>query len=321
MSVDSAMKTLTLNDGNVMPTFGLGTWKSPPGDVRNAVREAIRAGYRHIDAAWIYQNEKEVGAGIKDVMEAGEVSRNDLFITSKLWNAFHQPEDVEKGCQETLEALGIDSVDLYLMHWPIAFKPGPQHSSSKDFWPISELPPSKTFDAMLKLREKGLAKSVGVSNCGLSVLRKLIAESDGIPAMNQVELHPYNPQNELLDYCREQGIAVTAYSPLGSRDRPDSMKAKNEPPLLENETVIATAKQEGITPAQLLIAWGLDRDTVVIPKSTNPGRIAENIAAASHTLSSEARKALNSIDVRYRYVSVSSWFIPGITHEGEDFWG
>ena len=315
------MKTFTLNDGNTIPAFGLGTWKSPKGEVREAVKEALKVGYRQIDAAWIYQNEQEVGQGIGESLEKGVVSREEIFVTSKLWNTFHAPEDVEKGCQETLTALGLDYLDLYLMHWPLAFKPGKsQHKEVEDFWPLSEMPFSKTFEAMLALREKGLVKSVGVSNFTVSKLEKLIAESGAVPAMNQVELHPYNPQNELLDYCREKGIQVTAYSPLGSGDRPESMKQKDEPPLLENEVVISTAKQEGISPAQLLIAWALARDTVVIPKSTNAGRIAENLAAVDHTLSADARAALDGIEIRYRYVSPDMWFFPGVTYEGESFW-
>lgn len=315
------MKTYKLNDGNKIPAFGLGTWKSPEGEVRQAVKEALRVGYRHIDGAWIYQNEKEVGQGIHEAIDAEIVTREEIFVTSKLWNTFHDPDDVEKGCQETLTALGLDYIDLFLMHWPIAFRPGKsQHKAPEDFLPLAEMLLSKTFEAMLKLREKNLVKSVGVSNFTVSKLKQLIDESGAVPAMNQVELHPYNPQTELLAYCREQGICVTAYSPLGSSDRPDSMKAKDEPPLLENETVKATADKEGVTPAQLLIAWALSRDTVVIPKSTNAGRIAQNLAATEHNLSDEARAALDNIDIRYRYVSPKGWFFPGITYEGESFW-
>ncbi len=315
------MKTFTLNDGIVMPALGLGTWKSPKGEVSQAVEEALRVGYTHIDAAWIYQNEQAVGEGISAAIAAGAIARDSLFITSKLWNAFHQPAEVEKGCRESLSALGLDYLDLYLMHWPIAFKPGKStHNSAEDFYSLSELPLSKTFEAMVALRDKGLVKSVGVSNFSLSKLKQLIAETGVVPAVNQVELHPYNPQNDLLEYCQEQGIRLTAYSPLGSGDRPASMKAKDEPPLLENEEVSAIAAQENLSPAQLLIAWALDRDTVVIPKSTNAERIAENLAAAEHKLSTEARTALDNIGIQHRYVSVDSWFIPGVTYEGEDFW-
>lgn len=315
------MKTFTLNDGNTIPAFGLGTWKSPKGEVREAVKEALKVGYRQIDAAWIYQNEQEVGQGIGESIEKGVVSREEIFVTSKLWNTFHAPEDVEKGCRETLSALGLDYIDLYLMHWPIAFKPGKsQHKEVEDFWPLSEMPFTKTFEAMLALREKGLAKSVGVSNFTVSKLEKLIAESGTIPAMNQVELHPYNPQNELLDYCQDKGIRVTAYSPLGSGDRPDSMKQKDEPPLLENKIVISTAEKEGVSPAQFLIGWAMDRGTVVIPKSTNAGRIAQNLEATSYSISPAAKAALNGIDICYRYVSPEGWFFPSVTYEGDSFW-
>lgn len=315
------MKTVTLNDGNTMPALGLGTWKSREGDAYRAVKEALRVGYRHIDGAWIYQNEEEVGRGIREAIADGIVKREDIFLTSKLWNSFHAPEDVEKGCRETLNALGLDYLDLYLMHWPVAFRPGkmmPQ--SQEDFWPLTEMPVAETFKAMIKLQEQGLVKSVGVSNFGITRLEQLISESRYTPAVNQVELHPYNPQNELLGYCQEKGIYLTAYSPLGSSDRPDSMKASDEPPLLDNAIVKDTAAEEGITPGQLLIAWAINRDTSVIPKSVNPSRIAENFAIASHRLSPKARAALDRIDTRFRYVQPKDWFLPGVTYTGADFW-
>lgn len=314
------MKTHTLNDGTVMPAFGLGTWKSPKDAVYDAVKEALKIGYQHIDAAWIYQNEAEVGRGIKESLDADVIQRKNLFVTSKLWNSFHDPKDVEKGCRKTLIALGLDYLNLYLMHWPVAFKPGTLGPKKEDIIPLSEQPFSETFDAMLALKEKGLVKSVGVSNFSISKLEQLIDETGVVPAINQVELHPYNSQPELLDYCEQKGIQLTAYSPLGSGDRPDSMKQKNEPPLLQNEIVLSTAKEEGITAGQLLIAWALSRDTIVIPKSTNASRIAENLAATQHTLSPKAKKALDNIDIQYRYVSPESWFIPGVTYQGESFW-
>lgn len=315
------MKTFTLNDGNAIPAFGLGTWKSREGDAYRAVKEALRVGYDHIDGAWIYQNEDEVGRAIRESIEEGVIKREEVFLTSKLWNSFHAPEDVETGCRETLTSLGLDYVDLYLMHWPVAFRGGKlMPGGNEDFWPLSELPLAKTFEAMLKLRDKGLVKSVGVSNFGISKLEQLIADSGVVPAVNQVELHPYNPQDNLLAYCREKGICMTAYSPLGSGDRPESLKQKGEPPVLDNDVVKATAAEEGLTPAQLLIAWAIDRGTSVIPKSANPGRIAENLAAVSHTLSSKARSAIDGIDTHFRYVDIKEWCLPGITCEGADFW-
>jgi len=319
------MKTFTLNDGNVIPAFGLGTWKSPKGDVYEAVKESLRVGYRHVDAAWIYMNEEEVGRGIAESIESGVLAREDLFVTSKLWNSFHAPADVEKGCKESLTALRLDYLDLYLMHWPIAINPGSQRPdykrASPDFFiPFSDCPLSDTFAAMLALKEKGLVRSVGVSNFSVSKLETLIKETGVVPVINQVELHPYNQQDELVAYCREKRIQLTAYSPLGSGDRPESMREKGEPPLLKNDTVNRLAEAEGVSAAQLLIAWALDRETVVIPKSTNARRITENLAAAEHTLSSKARKTLDEISIAYRYVSPEAWFIPGVTYEGDSFW-
>ncbi|MEO0969844.1 MAG: aldo/keto reductase [Cyanobacteria bacterium J06639_18] len=315
------MKTFTLNDGNAIPVFGLGTWKSSEGDAYRAVKEALRVGYNHIDGAWIYQNEDEVGRGICESIKEGIIKREEIFVTSKLWNSFHAPEDVEKGCRETLTKLGLEYLDLYLMHWPVAFRSGKlMAEGTEDFWPLSDLPLSKTFEAMLKLRDRGLVKSVGVSNFSISKLEKLIAESGVVPAVNQVELHPYNPQEELFAYCSDKEIHLTAYSPLGSGDRPEFLRHKGESPVLENEVVKVTAAEEGLTPAQLLIAWAIDRGTSVIPKSANPGRIAENLAAASHTLSAKARSAIDGIDTRFRYVDIKEWYLPGITCESNDFW-
>lgn len=315
------MKTFTLNDGNTIPALGLGTWKSQEDSVYQAVREALRVGYRHIDGAWIYENEKEVGRAIRESIDDGVVTREQVFLTSKLWNSFHGPDDVESGCRDTLSMLGLEYVDLYLMHWPVAFRPGTVLPEGPEgFWPLSEIPLAKTFEAMLKLRDKGLVKSVGVSNFSISKLEQLIAETGVIPTVNQVELHPYNPQNELLDYCRDKGIHLTAYSPLGSLDRPEALKRSDEPPLLENEVVKSVAAEEGLTPGQLLIAWAIDRGTSVIPKSTNPDRIAQNFSAGSHTLSAMAREKLDSIDTRFRYLDLEDWFIPGVTYEGGDFW-
>lgn len=315
------MKSFTLNDGNTIPALGLGTWKSQEDSAYQAVKEALRVGYRHIDGAWIYENEREVGRAIRESMAEGVVTREQIFLTSKLWNSFHGPEDVETGCRDTLTMLGLEYVDLYLMHWPVAFRPGTVlPEGSEGFWPLSEVPLAKTFEAMLKLRDKGLVKSVGVSNFSISKLAQLSVESGVVPTVNQVELHPYNPQNQLLDYCRDNGIHLTAYSPLGSLDRPEALKRSDEPPLLENEVVKSIAAEEGLTPGQLLIAWAIDRGTSVIPKSTNPERIAQNFAAGSHTLSANARERLDSIDTRFRYLDLQDWFIPGVTYEGGDFW-
>lgn len=310
-----------LNDGNTIPAIGLGTWKSTEDGVYRAVLEAIRVGYRHIDGAWIYGNEEQVGRAIHEAIAAGEVKREELFVTTKLWNSFHAAEDVEKGIGESLKKLGLDYVDLYLMHWPIAFRPGVTFpGGDEDFWPLSEMPLDVTYSAMLKLRDKGLAKSVGVSNFSVNKLEVLAAAVEEFPAVNQVELHPYHPQPELVAYCKKTKVHLTAYSPLGSRDRPERLIQANEPPLLESAEVAEAAEREGLTPAQLLIAWAIERGTSVIPKSENPDRIRQNFEHLPHRLSDASRAALDAIETRFRYVNPQGMFHEGVTHEGPDFW-
>ncbi len=314
-------QTFELNDGNTIPAIGLGTWKSTDDGAYRAVREAIAVGYRHIDGAWIYGNEEQVGRAIRDAISAGDVTREEVFLTTKLWNSFHAPEDVEKGMAESLKNFGLDYVDLYLMHWPIAFRPGVTFpSADEEFWPLSEIPLDVTYRAMLKLKERGLTKSVGVSNFSVNKLEVLAAAVEQFPAVNQVEIHPYHPQAELVAYCKKTKVHLTAYSPLGSRDRPARLLQEDEPPLLESPEAAKAAEREGLSPAQLLIAWAIDRGTSVIPKSENPDRIRENIEFLPHPLSEEARSALDGIGTRFRYVNPRNMFRDGVTHEGDDFW-
>jgi alcohol dehydrogenase (NADP+) len=304
-----------------MPALGLGTWKSADDAAYRAVKHALAVGYRHIDCAWIYLNEEQVGRAVRESLTEGVLTREELFVTSKLWNSFHDPADVEPGCRESLAKLGLDYVDLYLMHWPMAYPRSVMMPESReDFVPLSELPLATTWHAMARLVDAGLARAIGVSNFSVSKIRGLLDAGGPLPAVNQVELHPYNPQPELLAGCAELGVHVTAYSPLGSADRPDMMRGSDDPILLEHPVVRETAAAEGITPAQLLIAWALARGTSVIPKSENPKRIEENFAAAEIELSAGARAALDGIEQRFRYVNPEGMFIPGVTYEGESFW-
>ncbi|MEL6195855.1 MAG: aldo/keto reductase [Myxococcota bacterium] len=313
--------TFELNDGNQIPAIGLGTWKSSDDGAYRAVRDAIAAGYRHLDCAWIYGNEAQAGRAIQDAIAAGDITRERLFVTTKLWNSFHAAADVGRAVQESLTSLKLDYVDLYLMHWPIAFRPGvtlPEHEN--DYWPLSEMPLEVTYTAMLELKERGLTKSVGVSNFSVNKLEVLAAAIGKYPAVNQVELHPYHPQDKLLAYCRKTNVHLTAYSPLGSRDRPPRLQQENEPPLLESEAVARAAELEGLSPAQLLIAWAIDRGTSVIPKSEHPERIRQNIQHLPHALSDAARDQLRGIETRFRFVNPTGLFRDGVTHEGTDFW-
>jgi len=212
------MKTAKFNNGDKISMLGLGTWLSKGNEVYDAVIEAIRIGYRHIDCAYIYRNEKEIGRALKDAMTAGLVKREDLFITSKLWNSDHEPDRVEVAVRKSLRDLQLDYLDLYLIHWPIAFKTKHEMANDvSDLVSLDEIPLHVTWQAMERLQLKGLTKHIGVSNFNIPKLKLLIDRAVVLPEVNQVELHPYFQQHELVQFCKLNGILVTAFSPLGSR--------------------------------------------------------------------------------------------------------
>ncbi|MBB4266775.1 aldo/keto reductase [Roseospira visakhapatnamensis] len=315
------MQSVPFANGDTMPQLGLGTWKADPGVVGAAVTEALRLGYRHIDCARIYGNEAEVGRALADAFRGG-LKRDDVWITSKLWNDAHAPDDVRPALERTLADLGLDHLDLYLIHWPIAHKPGvtmPQ--TGEDYVHPDDLPLSTTWAAMETLVDAGLTRHIGVSNCSVPRLRALVDGARRAPEVNQIELHPYLQQPAMMAYCRQAGVHLTAYSPLGSSDRPAHLRGAAEPVLLQDPTVAAVATRHGATPAQVLLAWALRRGTSVIPKSVNPARLAQNLAAADLVLGDEDVAALAALDRQYRYVSGSFWVLPGGPHTLETLWG
>ena len=310
------MRTLKFKNNDEMPAIGLGTWKSGKGEVGEAVKIALKNGYRHIDCAATYGNEAEIGKALSEIFAEGKIKREDVWITSKLWNDAHLKDDVIPALKKTLKDLQLDFLDLYLIHWPVAFKPGVAFPQNDDeYLSLEEAPIIDTWNMMIEAKNQGLVKHIGVSNFSSMKLEELMEESSTIPELNQVELHPYLQQPELLEFCSTHGINVTAFSPLGSGDRAKEMKASNEPSLLENKVITKIAKKHGATPGQVLIKWSILRGTAVIPKSTNEERIIENIQSTGVNLDENDLKEIAGLDRHFRYVTGEFFVTKGNSYE------
>ncbi|GBE83892.1 D-galacturonate reductase [Sparassis crispa] len=266
-----ACPKIKLNNGVEIPVFGLGTWQSKPHEVANAVEYALKeVGYRHLDCAWAYGNEKEVGEGI---VKSG-VPRSEIFITSKLWCTHHHR--VEAALDETLANLGTDYLDLYLIHWPIHLNPNgndPKFPTRPDGtrdvltdWKLKD-----TWSQMEAVLKKGKVKAIGVSNCSEKVLEEqLLPFAEVVPAVDQLEIHLYNPQHKLVEYLSSKGIVTQAYSPLGSTSSP----------LLADETAAELAKKYELQPADILLGYLVAKNIVTLSKSVTPARIKANYVGA-----------------------------------------
>lgn len=263
--------TITLRNGVKMPQLGLGVWRAKDGaEVEHTVRHALQAGYRLIDTAAVYQNEAGVGAGIR----SSGVPREDIFVTTKLWNGDQGAENVRPAFEASLERLGLDYVDLYLIHWPM-----PKKGLFVETWKELE-----------KLLDEGLVRSIGVSNFTAEHLQELANHSSLVPVVNQVELHPRFPQKELREYCQRNGIQVESWSPIGGQGSD----------LLEEEVLHDIGQDHGKTPAQVVIRWHLQNDLIAIPKSTNEQRITQNFDVFDFELSDDEMARIDSLETGQR---------------------
>lgn len=269
MSTDSKVPSVTLNNGVRMPQLGFGVWQVPDDEAAAAVGTALEAGYRSIDTAAIYGNEEGTGRAVA----ASGIAREDLFVTTKVWNSEHGLDSTLKAFDASLDKLGLDYVDLYLIHWPV-----PSNDAYVD-----------TYRALEKIHTEGRAKAIGVSNFLPEHLERLIGETSVVPAVNQIELHPQLAQQESRETHARHGIATEAWSPLGSGKG-----------LLEVPAIVAIGRKHGRTPAQVVLRWHLQLGNVVIPKSVTPSRIQENIDVFGFELDAEDLAAIAALDENRR---------------------
>ncbi|MGP1993901.1 aldo/keto reductase [Zobellia laminariae] len=310
------MTTLKFRNNDEMPILGLGTFRSEPNEVYNAVLSAIKIGYRHIDCAAAYGNEKEVGNAIAEAIKQGLVTREDLWVTSKLWNASHGEENVVPALNQTLEDLQLEYLDLYLIHWPVALKKGTEMpEKASDFIPLSEVPLTNTWKGMEAALEEGLTKHIGVSNFNENQLKEIMASAVHKPEMNQVEMHPFLQQKALQSFCVKNDILLTAYAPLGSLVDDNSTLR-----LLENDTIKTIANSRHMSPAQVALAYTMQRGIAVIPKSTNEARLLQNLETLNHTLTEEDMALLKDLDKGHRFIDGKFWEVDNGPYTADSIW-
>jgi D-xylose reductase len=295
-----------------LPTLGLGTWKLPKPQAPAVIREAVRLGYRHFDCACDYGNEAEVGAGLASVVQQGLCRRDDLWVTSKLWNTYHEPKHVRAACERSLRDLRLDVLDLYLVHFPIALAYVPFDVRYPPEWffdPAAENPAMKpiavpyadTWGAMEELQRAGLVKRIGVCNLNVSMLREVLNTASIRPAVHQFEAHPYLIQERQVRFCQSEGIAVTAFSPLGAPSYLPLGMARPEESVLVDPVVAGIAAALGRTPAQVVLRWGVQRGCAVIPKAQDFNHLRDNAQVFDFSLSDGQMQAIDALDRHRRF--------------------
>ncbi len=302
---DLSQHKFALNNGSgEIPALGFGTSLSDNTKTRNAVKAAVETGFRHLDAAERYRNEAEVGAALKELFADGTVSREDLFVTTKLWNNNHRPERVKPALLASLDRLGLEAVDLYLVHTPFAFKPGddqdPRHPDGGVAYDDG-VTLVETWAAMESLVDDGLTRAIGLSDIDVDGTRSIVNTARIKPAVVEVESHPYHPQWDLHEYAQSEGIILLAFASLGHA---------LEPRLLDDPLVVSTAERFGKTPAQVLLAWGIQRGSAVLTASVTPSRIRENFDVTALP-ESAIQEISERLETRYRFNSVVDGGEPG----------
>ncbi len=294
------------------PAVGFGLWKIDNDAAAGMVRSAIQCGYRHLDSASDYGNEAQSGQGIAAALKDGLIRREDLWVTSKLWNMNHHREHVRAACERSLKDLQCSYLDLYLIHFPICLKyvsPATRYPAGWYFNPdaavpkmdFDSVPIHETWGAMEELVKAGLVKNIGVSNFGVSLVRDVLSYATIRPAVLQVESHPYLVQPKLLRYCQQERIAYTAFSPLGAPSYVPLGMAKESDSVLDEPVVKQIAARVGKSPAQVVLAWGINRGTSVIPKTGRVERLAENLAANDIKLAAADIQAISNLDRNQRF--------------------
>ncbi|QLC22009.1 aldo/keto reductase [Parasphingopyxis sp. CP4] len=295
-----------------MPQIGFGLWKVAPEDCEATILEAVKAGYRHFDCAADYANETAVGEGIAAAIGQGLVTRDELWITSKLWNTFHAPEHVELACRKSLTDLGLDYLDLYLIHFPIALAYVPIETRYPPEWiydPEAEnpemvrapVPLHETWAAMESLVDLGLVRQIGICNYNSALIHDLMSYAKIRPAALQIEAHPYLTQDKLVRLAGEYGIPVTAFSPLGALSYVELDMAGDGDSVLNEAVVRAAAEAHRKTPAQIVLRWGIQRGTAIIPKTSKPDRMRENLAISDFSLSEAEMEAISALNANRRF--------------------
>lgn len=295
-----------------MPTVGFGLWKISSDDCANSVYEAIKVGYRHLDSACDYGNEKSVGEGIKRAIKDGLCNREDLWITSKLWNTYHGQEHVGPALRRTLTDLQLDYLDLYLVHFPVALEFvefDVRYPPEWVFDPIEDAPTMKpsgvplheTWAAMEAMQESGLTKHIGVCNFNSGLLHDLMAYAKRKPEVLQIESHPYLTQEKLIRLAQHYDIAVTAFSPLGAASYLELDMAEAKESVLDSSVVAGIAERLNRTAAQVVLRWGIQRGTSIIPKSTGVDRMRENISLFDFELTEDDMSAVSGLNINRRF--------------------